>query len=86
MTHILWSPEKGVCGQCGIEHSFIRRCTYENFQTKLCKGCWAEFLEECNITPGPWKEDVIQDWYIDIDLRLVFEGDDGAAQESWFIN
>jgi hypothetical protein len=86
MTHILWSPEEGVCGQCGIKHTFVRRCTCESFQTKLCKGCWSEFIDECNLTHGPWKDDVARDWCVDIDLRLVFEGEDGTSQESRLLN
>ena len=87
MTHILWAPEAGTCTQCGISHAFIRRCTCENLQTKLCKICWSEFfLDECKIAPGPWKDDVAHDWCFDIELRLVFEGEDGTSQDSRLLN
>ena len=86
MTHILWSPEEGTCGQCGLEHTHVRRCTCGNAQTKLCKGCWRDFINECNVAPGPWKDDVARDWCSNVNLRLVFEGDDGAAQASRLLN
>lgn len=86
MTHILWSPEEGVCGQCGNRHAFVRRCTTGNSQTKFCKGCWRDFVNECNVAPGQWKDDVSRDWCTNVDLRLVFEGDDGTTQVIGLLN
>jgi hypothetical protein len=86
MTHILWSPEEGVCSQCGVPHTHVRRCTSGNSQTKFCKGCWRDFVNECNVAPGQWKDDVAKDWCSNVDLRLVFEGDDGTTQVARFLN
>ncbi len=81
VTRILWSPEHGKCNKCGVLCAHIRRYSSGNEQTKLCRGCWRDFLNECNVEPGPWKDDVMGDWCKDVDLRLVFEEEDGTPQE-----
>ena len=78
---ILWGPEEGVCGQCGVPHTYVRRCTSGNSHIMFCKGCWKDFVnDECNVSSGSWKEDVARDWCSNVHLRLVFEGDDGTTQ------
>jgi hypothetical protein len=77
---ILWTPEKGVCDQCGVEHTHVRRYTCGSTQTMICKGCFRDFCNECNVSSGPWKKDVVQEWCSNVNLRLEFEGDDGTAQ------
>ena len=83
MTQVLWEPEAGTCEQCGVNHTHVRRCTSGSTHIMICKGCWRDFVnDECNITPGPWKDDITRDWCSDVALRLVFEGEDGTAQRA----
>jgi hypothetical protein len=86
MAHILWSPESDTCSQCGLEKLHVRLCTCGNTQTKFCKGCWSEFILECNVSFGSWREEIAKDWCSNINLRLIFEEDDGTSQENKFFN
>ena len=81
-THILWSPESGRCGQCGLVHAHVRRFTSDGAQTMFCQGCWDGFMDECNVASGTWKTDVSRSWVADVDLSLEFEEQDGASQSA----
>ncbi len=86
MTHVLWSPEKAACSQCGDVHPHVRRFTANGSQTMFCQSCWDGFVDECNVSSGTWKAEVRKDWQSDVNLRLEFEEADGAAQAAGLWN
>lgn len=81
--HILASPERDICSQCGVENLHIRCCICDNVQTKLCRGCWRDFInDECKVVSKSWRDDVTRVWYSKTVLRLIFEGENGTAQRA----
>lgn len=77
----LWSPERGRCSQCGLDHDHVRRFTSGDSQTVFCRVCWDGFIRECNVASGPWESDVADTWHMDVDLSLEFDGDQNGASQ-----
>lgn len=75
-THVLWSPERGSCSQCGVVHEHVRRFTAQGSQTMFCVQCWNGFVDdECNVAQGKWRRDVVGSWNDDVALCLEYDGD-----------
>jgi len=84
-VHILWSPEKGPCQQCGMTHEYVRKFTAQGSATKFCVNCWNGFVsDECNVTTGEWKNDVSNSWNESMALCLEYEH--GTASRTTFLH
>jgi hypothetical protein len=80
-VHVLWSPERGPCNQCGVVHEHVRRFSAQGCCTMFCAQCWDGFVDdECNVSPGQWRRDVAGSWNDNIALCLEYE--DGTSQGS----
>ena len=78
-VHILWSPERGSCNQCGVIHERVRRFTALGSCTVFCIHCWDGFVsDECKIPSRQWKRDISNNW--NKNMSMCLEYDDGVTR------
>ena len=70
-THILWSPEGGICSICHKYHSNVRRFTSDGIHRIFCYPCWKIVESGINLLRCEWTDNVYYDFEVDNETIIL---------------